>query len=1731
MRRKTHQSMFPIKRKRGYRRLSGPEQVESRCLMDGALPQLVADVFTVHTNDDPQLLEVLSNDAWNGYSGAKRITALSFPTGGGAADVSSDGKSVEFRPSADFSGDDTFSYVVDDQFTANLTVHVVSPLASDTVTVYPGTQPRTLDVLTNDPFWANYAGERRITSLSATQLGGTVSIGADGRTVTYGAPDDPANLGQTDHFSYIVDGKFSSDVAVFLFKPLESFSQNVPQNSDPIQLAPLEHSNFSEWVGYAGPRLVTKVLNFNPGSSVSIDADGRSISYRPAKDFLGTDTITYVIDGKFSSTIMVQVGAVAMPDSYQVDENDAGTVLKVLQNDFYYDPSVTTPPIATQVTGITQPTHGGHVEIVQGGLGIRYTPAAGFIGSESFMYRANGKYTASVIVDVSRPVRDDFLANSGMPVSADSRDNVLDVLANDFFRPGTHAITDVGTPSQGGAVTIHAGGQKLSYSPKPGFVGQDQFTYTVDGHYTATVYVAVQSPATDIYQELEPARNHSYRVDLAPELRGLSGYGGNGLVTAVSVVTGNVTAAISADGQAMLITPNDFSYATISYTIDGKYTARVSVSFSYSRFLGFSSSVVEENLPSQIDVLANAPWQYAFNDQFMVYQLVVYPGARLITDAFGAQHGTVSVAADGKSVTYRPSDNYVGQDTFQYLVDGHELESATVQTIRRVRDDQFHVDSSSHDNLLPVELNDQLGGGYTGVGLITRVGTATHGTASIAADGRSLLYTPTAGYTGADSVAYIVDGHLKATVEITVAASAESAYPQFSGLAALEDGLLQNAIKQYGSLFGQPGFGGPIYFGLNLSDAIPAAARTSGSMASHSETNVQVASVDEADLTESDSNFLYVLSGGKLVISQVHGTSPLAVVSQTHIEGAPIGIYLSGDRLTVISQSGYSLFQPDLSSAWFPRVWGVGQTTVSVFDVTDRGHPLVVQKTVFDGTQFDSRKIGDFVYLVLNNHNLSLSAPQIVGSPPDTAPVSWGTPSGRYETQEEYVARVRDHFGELLDSILPHFRSFGPDGSLVRSGVLLTPEEIGMPLDPADQSLLSIVTINTTGSEPGIVAATGVLSAPGGKLYMNHDSLYLLGQKSWGAEGQATDILKFTFDEATGQVAPVAHGQVPGFILDQFSVDESHGSLRIATTVSNAGADNWSGRSENDLWVLRQDGNLLELVGGLQNLAHGESIRSVRYDGNRAVITTFPTAQVGFDPVYTIDLTDPTQPRFVGELTLPGFNQYMQFIDDTHVLTVGVNAPTTTAFFWTTNTLPLQISLFDVSDFAHPHLLDQYTLARFSISLAQQDHHAFGWFADIGILALPIARNYTKREDLDGDGYRETTTVVNADEVEYFRIRTTGSADAGRPVQFVGAIELTTAALRSEFIGNTLYAIGDGQIVASSIHDPGAALASACWPVPPIIFPPFYPIHYLPIFPRSVSINSLAVLSNLTPANVGAVATSAPVEPQQLETWIEAARNDLAGRLGVPAESALLVSVEAPTLSSGENSTGVNDPTGLKFVLRSANQALLYQVTSNSSVQLVDSGFHFPSAAVVAFGSVPTPDVNQDGQVTSRDALQVINDLRRHAGAHRDEGAVLRQLMEGSSFLALDVNRDGFVTSLDALLVINALELETITATKHAPTASGLPPTGPFAASLQIASGAFLGQITEASNSVPSAALGNSLSAAAPATPAPSASLLQLSSAVMATRLRQNRHDATLAATEDWSPLADLSSFDEANSR
>ncbi len=167
-----------------------------------------------------------------------------------------------------------------------------------------------------------------------------------------------------------------------------------------------------------------------------------------------------------------------------------------------------------------------------------------------------------------------------------------------------------------------------------------------------------------------------------------------------------------------------------------------------------------------------------------------------------------------------------------------------------------------------------------------------------------------------------------------------------------------------------------------------------------------------------------------------------------------------------------------------------------------------------------------------------------------------------------------------------------------------------------------------------------------------------------------------------------ATGSVPGTLLNQFSMDEYDGNLRIATTVEGNFGMFWNmGTSANDIYVLDSD---LQITGSIQGLGLTEKIYSARFIGDKGYLVTFRQT----DPFYVLDLSDPQNTQLKGELKIPGYSAYLHPISDTRILGIGEES-------W-----KVKISLFDVADAANPAELDKYVMSD-SWSDILNTHHAF----------------------------------------------------------------------------------------------------------------------------------------------------------------------------------------------------------------------------------------------------------------------------------------------------------------------------------------------------------------------------------------------------------------------------------------
>lgn len=487
-----------------------------------------------------------------------------------------------------------------------------------------------------------------------------------------------------------------------------------------------------------------------------------------------------------------------------------------------------------------------------------------------------------------------------------------------------------------------------------------------------------------------------------------------------------------------------------------------------------------------------------------------------------------------------------------------------------------------------------------------------------------------------------------------------------------------------------------------------------------SETNVQVAGVDEADIVETDGTLIYTLSGSKLIIVRAATDDASAeIVSRISLENHPQSMFLTDGRLTVISSTHTRSTTNWLSTSLIPEA--ADQTRLTVFDVSDASQPTLIDETVVDG-QFDSaRAIENEIYLVVRNHGLPYLPDLNIVPNQNEDLLSNLNPTWRYETRQEYIDRISSLNDERIPpSIYQRSIQDGPTQPFVRLG-WLEEQNSSVSLQPA--SLTSVIKFNLEHLETGPADVLSYRTSRFGQslTYATADAIYIATQQYQfsnqvrtaqldsilAVQDPSTLIHKVDLTSDALQLA--ATGIVPGSLESQFSLDEHDGYLRVVTTTGTAwGGTDWA----NHLFVLEDTGSQLEQVGSITDLAPTERIHSARFDGDRGWMVTFRQT----DPVFSFDLSDPTNPVVTGELKIPGFSDYLQMIDENHLLAIGRNATDEG------RALELQISLFNIADPENPTLLHRYSFdpTGWSNSEASHNHLAFNYLAEDGILAIPL---------------------------------------------------------------------------------------------------------------------------------------------------------------------------------------------------------------------------------------------------------------------------------------------------------------------------------------------------------------------------------------------------------------------------
>jgi len=607
---------------------------------------------------------------------------------------------------------------------------------------------------------------------------------------------------------------------------------------------------------------------------------------------------------------------------------------------------------------------------------------------------------------------------------------------------------------------------------------------------------------------------------------------------------------------------------------------------------------------------------------------------------------------------------------------------------------------------------------------------------------------------------------------------------KFSSCSELNDAFkeAQSQSRGYGMLEGTKA----VATGIMTTASQSAAESADSGAREYSETNVQVEGVDEADIVKTDGNYIYTITKGKLVITKAYPAAEAELVSTTEIKNFyPNEIFIDKDRLLVFGTSYEEIPMPvpmeqgvsSEKASIYPYYPTVDIATAKLYDISDRKNPILIKTVDIEGNYLSSRKIGEYVYFVINSYP-------------------------RY-----YLLEGTEEANNVSDDIVPMFREQEADEnkSLAPACGCADVEYIA-PINPESFITLAAISMQDENAEVQkkvIVGSGENVYASLSNFYiaqMNHPYWFYWTLRAGESIQENTIIYKFSLDKQN--IEYKGSGQVPGHILNQFSMDEYDNYFRIATTKGQV----WRGNSTNNVYVLNEN---LNITGRLEDLAQGETIYSVRFMGARGYIVTFKK----IDPLFVIDLSNPEAPAVLGKLKIPGYSDYLHPYDENHIIGIGkeaVDAETgeliSRDFAWYQG---MKLALFDVSDVSNPVEMYKITIGdRGTNSDALHDHKAFLFDKDKNLLVIPILLAEIKNKETAepssyGDyifqgAYVYKLTLENGFELKG-RVThyDTNESFLKSGYYFYGDESIQ----RSLYIDNVLYTISQSKIKANSLDN------------------------------------------------------------------------------------------------------------------------------------------------------------------------------------------------------------------------------------------------------------------------------------------------------------------------------------------
>lgn len=559
--------------------------------------------------------------------------------------------------------------------------------------------------------------------------------------------------------------------------------------------------------------------------------------------------------------------------------------------------------------------------------------------------------------------------------------------------------------------------------------------------------------------------------------------------------------------------------------------------------------------------------------------------------------------------------------------------------------------------------------------------------------------------------------------------------------------------------YGLPGVLGYQNFRYDLNSAGAMAAdpapRAAGGAASSqtSTTNVQEAGVDEPDMVKTET----LGNGRTRLVSLVGGTLRVIDAGSRQLTGSlDLSMYagwqnatllLAGDHALVLLGGGTDV-RGGIYSLPAPVPGGVVGGRSSFLFVDLAGQPKVTGSLRASGYEVDARLVGSTVRLVVRS----------------TPTLSFPSGNGGNQSKAANQRIVRQ---APLSTWLPQYTI--TDGADV-SNHTVPCDQVSRPAAYSGASMITVYSLNLldTSADPQPIS----VAADGDTVYATADSLYIASNPSWyccQATAQRTELHRFDIS-GTGQPRYLGSGSVPGRLLNQYSLSDYAGSLRVATTSGDSSA----------VYLLRSD--TLAQTGQLTGLGRNELIYAVRFLGPMGYLVTFRQT----DPLYVLDLHNPHEPKLAGELNLTGYSNYLHDAGDSRLIGVGQQAGTDG------RVAGMQVSLFDVATPTKPELLDR--VVRSDAPGEQSfDPHAFLYWQPTGLVVAPV-QSWSATESgkvlvLRVDGSRLRTVGLLANPVA------PGAVDDGQGIQ------------RSMLVQGMLWTMSSSGVLVSS----PTSLARAGW--------------------------------------------------------------------------------------------------------------------------------------------------------------------------------------------------------------------------------------------------------------------------------------------------------------------------------